>query len=388
MTKALNDIEGGTAWEDAARTISTDTATAAQGGDLGWISKDDTQTDEAFLEALFAAPVDTPTAIVAGEDGILRIGRVTEIAPEAVDAAYTDKLVNDDVDLAMYRAVVRGDVTRQKLEEQLVADASKPGPQRETAQIFLGAETVALPEGAVKVRHILYSPKDDPAAAQKGEIPADDPSWAKAKADADAAFAKITADAAQFDVIARAESDEESALGATGSGGVLEAYVSTDSSYVATFSDPIIAANAKDGQLLPPIRTEFGYHVVEVISHAPDLASIKQRIDAGADFATIARDVSEGPEAARGGDLGWIAKGQLDAVLSDAIFATEIGKTSAVVSIPDTGEYLFTVTAEEERTPEGRQLEEIRSRVFSDWYQPKKDAVEIVRDPAFSGAAG
>ena len=40
------------------------------------------------------------------------------------------------------------------------------------------------------------------------------------------------------------------------------------------------------------------------------------------------------------------------------------------------------------RTPEGRQLEEIRSRVFGDWYQPKKDAVTIVRDEAITGGAG
>ena len=33
----------------------------------------------------------TPTAVVEGADGIYRIGRVTEIAPETVDADYTDQ---------------------------------------------------------------------------------------------------------------------------------------------------------------------------------------------------------------------------------------------------------------------------------------------------------
>ena len=383
LEAALADLERGKSWEDVAKTVSTDSATAPQGGDLAWLVVDDTQTDEAFLTALFAAEIDQPTAIIEGEDGILRVGRVTEIDLESVDQAYTAKIVNDDIDIAMYRAVVHGDVIREQLEQRLVADASKPGPQRQTAEIFLSQETVDLPDDAVKVRHILYSPKDDPSAAQAGEIPDDDPSWAQAKADAEAAFEKITADPEQFDVIARAESDEESALGPDGSGGVLPAYVYTDSTYVPSFSTPIVAANASDGQLLPPIKTEFGYHVVEVISHAPDLAELKQRIDAGADFAALAREWSEGPEAARGGDLGWIARSQLEAALSDAIFATEIGKTSAVVTIPnDGGQYLFTVTAEEERTPEGRQLDEISSRVFAEWYQPKKDAISIVRDPA------
>ena len=67
------------------------------------------------------------------------------------------------------------DAIREKLEEKVVADATKPGPQREVSQIYLSTETAALPEDAVKVRHILYSPKDDPAGAQAGTIPPDGP---------------------------------------------------------------------------------------------------------------------------------------------------------------------------------------------------------------------
>ncbi len=154
---------------------------------------------------------------------------MTEIAPESVNEAYVDSLVNDGIDLAKYRVVVRGDVIRQKLEDKVVAEATKAGPQREVSQIYLSQETVDLPDEAVKVRHILYSPKDSPGDAQSGTIPADDPSWAQAKTDADAAYAKLQADPTQFDAIARAESDEESARGATGTGGELGAYVSTDS---------------------------------------------------------------------------------------------------------------------------------------------------------------
>ncbi len=389
IDKALSDLRGGKSWDDIAKTVSTDAATAPQAGDLGWLQAEDGQTDEAFLTALFAAEVDQPTDVIEGDDGIFRIGRVSEIAPETVDDVYVDKLRNDEIDIAKYREAVRGDVIRQRLEDKLVADASKPGPQRETAEIFLSRETVDLPDDAVKVRHILYSPKDDPEAAQNGEIPTTDPAWAAAEKDADAAFEKIKADPTQFDVIARAESDEESALGPDGTGGVLPAYVYADSSYVPSFSTPILDAKPKDGQLLGPIKTEFGYHVVEVISHAPDLAEVKRRIDGGADFADIAREISENAAAPSGGDLGWIARGQLQSTLIDAIFATPIGKTSAVVSIDeDDGEHLFKVTAEEERTPEGRQLDEIRRRVFADWYQPKKDALEIFRDPQYTGATG
>ena len=87
--------------------------------------------------------------------------------------------------------------------------------------------------------------------------------------------------------------------------------------------------------------------------------------------------------------LGWIAKGQLVRRLGrDRFFAAQVGKTSDVVTVENDGEYLFFVAAEEERTPEGRQLDEIRSRVFGDWYQPKKDALTIERDETVTIPAG
>jgi parvulin-like peptidyl-prolyl isomerase len=385
---ALKDLQAGKAWDDIAKTVSTDTSSAAQAGDLGWLQAEDNQTDEALLTALFAATPNTPTAVIESEDGIFRIGRITEIAPESVDQAFNDNLVNDGMDLAKYREVVRGDVIRLELEEKVVADATKAGPQREVAQIFLSAATAALPADAVKVRHILYSPKDDPAAAQAGEIPETDPSWAQAKTDADAAYAKLQADATQFDTIARAESDEESARGEAGSGGVLSAYVSADGSYVESFSKPILDAKPVDDQILPPIKTEFGYHIVQVINHVPDLATLKTQADGGADFARLARDFSEGPEASEGGDIGWVAKGQLEERLIAGIFGAEIGKTSSVIIIEEEGEYLFKITAEEERTPEGRQLEEITARAFSDWYDLKKVSIVVWRDPAIVESVG
>ena len=390
IEKALADIKGGKAWDDVARTASTDSATAAQAGDLGWVTKDDAQTDEAFLTALFAAAVNTPTDVVEGKDGTFRIGRVSEIVAQSVDGNYQETLTNDGIDLGKYRAVVRGDVIRTKLEDKLVADASKAAPQRETDEIYLSQATIDLPDDAVKVRHILFSPKDDPAAASNGDIPADDPSWGQAKLDADAAYVRLKNDISQFDALARSESDEESARGPDGTGGVLDAYVSSDSSYVESFSKPILDAKPTDGQLLPPIKTEFGYHIVQVLNHPPDLAALKTKIDSGqATFADVAKDFSEGAEASHGGDLGWIAKGQLQKELTDAIFAAPVGKTSAVVTIPDDGQYLFLVKDEQERTPEGRQLDAIRTRLFSDWYQPKKDAAAVERDESIvAGLAG
>ena len=46
------------------------------------------------------------------------------------------------------------------------------------------------------------------------------------------------------------------------------------------------------------------------------------------------------------------------------------------------------MTAEEERTPEGSQLETIEARAFSDWYTLKKNSVVVERDPAITEAIG
>ena len=120
-------------------------------------------------------------------------------------------------------------------------------------------------------------------------------------------------------------------------------------------------------------------------TNAERMEQLKTQADGVADFAALARDNSEAETAGRGGALGWVARDQLDETLEDAIFGTEIGGTSIIVDTED-GLHLYQVIAEEERTPEGRQLDEIKATAFADWYTPKKEAVTIVRDPSITGA--
>jgi len=378
---ALEEIANGKAWEDVAAATSTDAATAPQGGDLGWLQADDTQTDEPYLTAIFAAEANTPTAVIEGEDGTYRIGRVTEIAPKTVDDAYQAKITNDGIDLAKYRMAVLADVVHQKLEDKIVAEVSQPGPQRHVQEIFIAQADSGLGADAIKTRHILYSPNGDPGSA--GSLDAADPAWAAAEQLAQATYLKLKANPELFDSIARAESDEGSAQGLTGTGGKLP-YFDSQSSIDEAFKSAILKPGLKAGDLLEPVKSSFGWHVIQVMYLPPDLDrlnAIKALADKGEDFATLARDNSEGQEAGAGGDVGWIAKGQLDQGLIDAIFATGIGKTTDVVTVADDGLYLYKVLGEEVRTPEGRQLEELRSTAFSDWYNDKKGAAKIERDP-------
>jgi parvulin-like peptidyl-prolyl isomerase len=382
---ALKELQDGTAWEDVAKASSTDAASAPQGGDLGWLQAEDTQTDEPFLAGLFAAEADTPTAVIEGDDGIFRIGRVTEIAAKTVDDAYQSKLTNDGIDLARYRDAVLADVIHDKLEDKFVAQVSQPGPQRHVQEIYIKQADASLGTDAIKTRHILYSPNDDPSAAST--LDAADPAWAAAEQLAQATYLKLKANPKLFDSIARAESDESSARGQTGTGGKLP-YFDKDSSVDEAFKTAILAPGLKAGDLLEPVKSSFGWHVVQVMYRPPDLdhlKALKTLADGGTDFATLARDNSEGQEAGAGGDLGWIARGQLGSQLVDAIFAAPLGKTSEVVTVDSDGLYLFKVLAEETRAPEGRQLLQLRSTAFSNWYTPKKNAATITRDESLVG---
>ncbi len=377
---ALKDLQGGKSWDEVAKTVSTDATTAPQAGDLGWLTADDNQQDELLLKAVFAAAADTPTAVTEGTDGTFRIGRASDIIPAAVDDAYQAKIQNAKIDLEQYRSVVAADVIHEKLTAKIVADAIGPGPQRRASEIYVSQPAADLGSDAIKVRHILYSPNGDSTNASK--VAAEDPAWEAARQKAVAAHVRLEANPELFDSIARAESDEGQANGVTGSGGKLP-FFDSKSQVDAAFLKAITAPGLKDGQLLEPVKSAFGWHVIQVMYHpteADHMAALKKEADGSGNFAVLARDNSVAPTAGAGGDLGWVVKGQLDDRLTDAIFAAPIGKTSEVVTIADDGLYLFKVFAEETRTPEGRQLENLKATAFSKWYDEKKSAATITRD--------
>jgi peptidyl-prolyl cis-trans isomerase SurA len=55
------------------------------------------------------------------------------------------------------------------------------------------------------------------------------------------------------------------------------------------------------------------------------------RLRAGEDFAAVAREVSKGPSAAEGGELGWLKRGTFQKSLEDAAFSLQPGQLSPLV---------------------------------------------------------
>ncbi|MCP4895368.1 MAG: hypothetical protein GY906_00200 [bacterium] len=88
-------------------------------------------------------------------------------------------------------------------------------------------------------------------------------------------------------------------------------------------------------------------------------AARKRAID-GEDFATLAGELSQGPTASRGGDLGFFTKEQMVEPFASAAFALKPGEISPVVRTT----FGFHVVKAEERRAEGvRSLAEVRDSI-------------------------
>ena len=385
--EALADLEGGTAWEEVAAERSTDSS-AQIGGDLGWIT-DDFDIDPVFVEALFGLTTDGHSAVLEGEDGTFRIGRVTEIAPEMVEPDYRRLVADRGVPTDQYLTAVRDDVVGEKLRESIEGQALAPGPQREVAEIFL--ENAGLPDelpaGSVKTRHILYAPGDDPEGA--AELPPEDQGWQTAEDEARAAHSALVADIDGFDALAREDSDEQSAAI---TGGKLPWFDPSQTQAQGgqlddDFGAAIFQEGLQPGQLLDPVRSAFGWHVIQITYFPTDLDQanrLKADLEAGGDLATIARDYSYAPESAEGGTLGWVARFQVDQRSEAAIFATPVGSITDPVVVDGDGVHLYKILAEETRTPEGEQKSTLEQGAFSNWYAARKEAYDISREVDFS----
>jgi parvulin-like peptidyl-prolyl isomerase len=378
--QALTDITSGAKkWEDVAKAISGDSSKAS-GGDLGWIGKDAAE-DPGYIDAVFAIEEGKPTSVLVTDGGTYLIGRVTEIAPAAVDSAWTTKLTDAGLKLETYRKVVETEVIRQSLEDKAIADATKADKQRQVLEIAIQAPQSPPSDKAIKVRHILFSPKDDPLGA--ADLAPDDPTWTEAQLGAQAAYDELKKDPSKFDAMAREKSDESAAQGETGTGGKLP-YIDDDGQFVQEFVDAVVnKPDLKPGDILEPVKTDYGWHVIQIMYRPPDSDEMKLLRDqavGGADFATLSRNYSDGNEAGKGGDKGWIAPGLLDARLIRAIYDTPVGQVSQVVDIKSGGLFLYKVVAERTQTPDKEQLATIKARAFQNWYGEKKDAVTITRE--------
>ena len=79
------------------------------------------------------------------------------------------------------------------------------------------------------------------------------------------------------------------------------------------------------------IRITQGASQEEKDSAKARATAARERVIAGEDFAAVATEVSEGPNASNGGDLGFFARDSMVPALANAAFALDIGEISYVI---------------------------------------------------------
>jgi parvulin-like peptidyl-prolyl isomerase len=224
------------------------------------------------------------------------------------------------------------------------------------------------------VRHLLFSPADDPGGA--AALGADDPAWQAAEDEARRAHADLEAGTARFVDLAPGSDDATSAV----RNGFLPYFAPNDpgAQLDPAFAASIFADGLADGQLLEPVKSAFGWHVIEVVTRdAPAVRAANLVAEAsrpGADFAALAAEHSIAATAADGGELGWVARYQLDGERHDAIFATQEGEVSAI--LPRDGLTFYKVLEVATRAPDPAQASQLRAVVFTNWFTGIKEDPE------------
>jgi peptidyl-prolyl cis-trans isomerase SurA len=91
------------------------------------------------------------------------------------------------------------------------------------------------------------------------------------------------------------------------------------------------------------------------------------RLRGGEDFAKVARETSQGPSAADGGDLGWLRRGVIQPEVERAAFALETGQVSDLIRTR-TGFQIVKVEGRRggEPRPFDQVKDEIRDKLTND----------------------
>jgi len=385
----LADLKGGKTWEEVVKA-SGDAAAAETNGDLLFIDKGTTSPDAPFVEAIFALAGPGFTEVIEGDDGVYRIGRMTEVSAELVDPNYMKRATDAGVSEAFYRRSAGSIVARDEVEAQILAEVvDKPSEQRRIVEIAIednGGSPIA--PGAVLVKHLLYSPKDDPGGA--AALPADDPAWKAAEDEAKKAYDELKAGTKRFVDLAPGSDDATSAA----ANGFLPYFAKDDpqTQLDQAFSDAIFAPGLVPDQLLAPVKSAFGWHVIQFVTAQDPVVRSQELIAAaskpGADVAKLAAEHSIAASAVDGGDIGWIARYQLEKDPEDAIFATQANGVSAAVT--GTGLVFYGVTEIATRAPDPEQAATLRDNAFVNWYQgikndPDQTKIERLLDTSATG---
>lgn len=254
---------------------------------------------------------------------------------------FRQVLEKEGYDYVAFREEFRNQLTMNRIRQQMV-DNRVEVTEQEVDHLLETAATFSDQNREYHLAHILVSV---PEAASPEQIQA-------ARERIEDMLKRLRA-GADFTQLAIAESDGQQAL----TGGDLGW---RKTGQLPSFFSEVVDQLQK-GQISEPIRTPSGFHLIKIVDirgderhiieqtkarhillHADALTTedevkiriqqLRDRIEQGEDFATLARANSQDPgSGSNGGDLGWVTPGQMVPEFEKAMNELKIGEVSEPV---------------------------------------------------------
>ncbi len=379
----LAEIKSGGDVGAIAKRESSDSF-AAEGGRIGWSSKaEDPATDPAYAAA-WALTAAGPTEVITQSINTLAIFYVDQIRPAQADPNFEVSASDAKINMDLYKKIVGERALSAALSDVVTAELLvDPVEQRDISYIAL-----PVPEGnsgaeEVLVRHLLYSPNDDSKGAAK--LDPTDPAWAAAEAEAKAAYDKIAAGATMESL-----ADQSDDTGSGKKGGLLG--WAAKGSYVPAFETAVWADGLQVGDLLGPIKTEFGYHVIQFEGRREGMTLrmellAKELAGASVDFDVRAAEALKEFDGMTTDNLGFTSRYSLNAQIGSAAWLLAAGEVSGVQTL--NGQMvIFKINAVEERALTEEQKATIKTSGFLIWLDTYRQTAKIVIEGSVVQEAG
>jgi parvulin-like peptidyl-prolyl isomerase len=366
------EIAAGGDFSAIAKRESSDSF-AVEGGRIGWSTKEeDPLTDAGYAAAWERTTVGATDAIKRSDDQIV-IFYVDQIRPATTDADFEKNASEASIDMGLYKRVAAERALEAALSSVITAELLvEPVQQRDVSFVSIAAAQDGGMGEEVQVRHLLFSPNDD--AQKTDELDANDPAWAAAKADADAAFAAIQSGETLASLAAGSD-DESSAA----EGGLLAWAIK--GTFVPAFDDAVWADGLEQGDLLGPIKTEFGYHVIQFEGRRAGLMLRLEELaielrNAGTGFDARAEEAKKDFAGLTVDQPGFVVRYAINPDLSKIVWGLGDGEVSSVVTL---GEQLaiIRVNAIENRPFTEPQRTSVNVSGFLIWLDGYRGAAKI-----------
>jgi parvulin-like peptidyl-prolyl isomerase len=355
---------------------------ALDGGLIGWSAQDEDPAGDAGYDAAWALTSPGTTAVIKRSTDQFVIFAVDQIRPAALDPSFEQRTSDAKLDMGVYKKLAAERALKNTLKTSVLAELTAPTVEQRDVSYVAIADDGKGDQDQIEVSHILYAPNNDARGANKLD-PAD-PAWTAAEAEANAALAQLQA-GADFATLAKGSDDASSAA----QGGLLS--WAPKGTYTQAFEDAIWADGLKQGDLLGPIKTEFGYHIIRFEARQQ---SLKFRLDLlatqlaapGTDFETAAKAAIAGgvDDPFTGMTFtheGWVARYTVPTDLSQMVWKLNQGEVSGVESVQNSFLIVKVETVEQRPLTEA-QLTAVEGNGFVYWINDYVASAEIWVDGA------